>query len=275
MKLKMLLCLLIFSLLLSIVLAFDEYPVEKPSIVSGREIFNSNCAACHGEKGDGSALKGAFSFTDGELMIMKNSSVFFNAVTNGVPGTAMPPFGRLSISQRWDVVAYLWIFWADKAEVVSGKSIYQKNCVSCHGANGDGSGFTGIIDFTNLSMMVQQEPEVFFRSVSDGVTGTAMAPWKDSLSENQRWDSVKYIWTFQFNDAVPTPVKTPSGEIPPSGEPWFYTPIGMGIVVNSIAPLKRCASKWEWNLNESIDNLRFGLRQYRANSPGNRQCHWK
>ncbi len=52
-------CLLTFSLFFSIDMTSGEYPVEKPSLSLGHEIFDSNCAGCHGEKGDGS-LKGAF-----------------------------------------------------------------------------------------------------------------------------------------------------------------------------------------------------------------------
>ena len=230
-------CLLFFSLL-STGTASVDYPVERPSINSGREIFDSNCAGCHGEKGDGSVLKGSFNFTDNELMITKNSSVFIDAVTNGVPGTAMPSFGRLSGPQRWDVVARLWLFWIDNASVERGKNIYGMNCASCHGTSGDGSGDSNAFDFTNVSMMARKEPESFFESVSYGVKGTEMPPWKDSLSERERWDTVKYIWTFQFKDysrILQTPVKTPSSEMPPpSGEPWYFTPAGIGIVVISV-----------------------------------------
>jgi len=227
--------LLIFSLFFSIGMASGDYPVEKSSLSSGREIFDSNCTGCHGEKGDGSALKGTLNFTNNEVMINKNSSVFFNVVTNGVPGTAMPSFEKLSIPQRWDAIAYLWTFWADMAGVEYGKSIYQKNCASCHGMNGDGSGFTTAFDFTNLSMMVLKEPEVFFKSIGNGVQGTAMPPWKNSLSENERWNVVKYIWTFQFKDypnSFPSPIMT-LPEIS-GNKQWYYTPIGTGILAISI-----------------------------------------
>jgi len=227
-------CVFTFSLFFPIVLASGAYPVEKFSLSSGREIFNSNCAGCHGEKGDGSVLKGAFNFTDNELMRTKNSSIFFNVVTNGVPGTAMPSFGKLSTPQRWDVAAYLWTFWTDKIAVEDGRNIYQKNCASCHGTNGDGSGLLGAFDFTNVSMMVTEEPEVLFRSVSNGINGTAMPPWKDFLTEDERWDSVKYIWTFQFKDLNQSPVKTTFDEIPPTGGIWYDKPVGMVIVVISI-----------------------------------------
>ncbi len=228
-------CLLTFSLFFSIGMTSGEYPVEKPSLSLGHEIFDSNCAGCHGEKGDGSAIKGAFNFTNDELMITKNSSLFFNVVTNGVSGTGMPSFGKLSASQRWDVVAYLWIFWMDNASVEHGRNIYQENCTSCHGANGDSSGRA--FDFTNVSMMVSKEPELLFKNVSDGVKGTSMPPWKDSLSESERWDTVKYIWTFQFKDYSQMgqpPMETPSAKISSSSESWYFTPVGMGILAISI-----------------------------------------
>lgn len=221
---KILASLLVFGLLSSMA----EYPAEKPSLSAGREIFISNCAGCHGEKGDGSGLKGAFNFTDNGLMITKNSSVFFDAVTNGVQGTGMPSFTGISDSQRWDVVAYLWTFWADNESVERGKNIYQKNCASCHGING--YGINGTFDFTNSSVLVRKEPEIFFMSVSDGIKGTAMLPWKDSLSEDERWDTVKYVWTFQFKDysSSQTPLEAANRS------PWYFTPVGMGIATISI-----------------------------------------
>jgi len=83
---------------------------SNPSIESGKDIYLSNCAGCHGEKGDGSGFPGAFNFTDREQMNNINSSVFFDAITNGISGTAMPSFGRLSEKDRWDVIAFIRTF---------------------------------------------------------------------------------------------------------------------------------------------------------------------
>ncbi|HEY9247243.1 MAG TPA: cytochrome c, partial [Candidatus Methanoperedens sp.] len=140
---------------------------------------------------------------------------------------------KLSIPERWDVVAYLWTFWMDPAGVENGKTIYQKNCASCHGINGDGSGIAHAVDFTNASRMAQKEPELFFNRITDG--GASMPSWKDSLSVDERWNTVKYIWTFQFKDYFQTyqpPLITPdSGK---TGEAWYFTPSGMAIIVISI-----------------------------------------
>ena len=102
---------------------------ESPSIESGKKIYLSNCAGCHGEKGDGSAFPGAFDFTDREKMNKSNSSVFFDAITNGISGTAMPSFSRLSENERWDVIAYINTFQLRDFQ----QSVPQKTPVSTGG----------------------------------------------------------------------------------------------------------------------------------------------
>jgi len=199
-----------------------QYPSEKPSVDSGKKVYDMNCAGCHGVKGDGSVFKGAPDFTDQNTMINKNSSLIFDAVSEGVSGTAMPGFGSLSVPERWDVVAYTWTFWADRDSAERGKKIYESKCFTCHGIKGDGSGRPGARDFTKPENMVKP-PSVFFNSVSEGIPNSAMRPWKSVLSENERWDAVKYVWTFQFKDYIASSEQTKS------------TPVGNGLILISFA----------------------------------------
>ncbi len=231
---------LLFCLFILIGPVSAQYPLEKPSVDSGFDVYRRSCTACHGEKGDGSGMKGAFDFTNNEKMIVKNSTLLFNAVTNGVPGKTMPSFGTLPVSERWNVVAYIWTFWADRTSVDNGKDIFNKNCSSCHGEKGDGSGLVGAFDFTNQSLMANKEPAIFFNSVSEGIAGTTMPSWKGSLAEGERWDAVKYLWTFQFKDfpgsqapIQTTPAPSPSTEIP-SDKEWYMTPGGAAIILISM-----------------------------------------
>ncbi|SNQ59569.1 hypothetical protein MNV_1230010 [Candidatus Methanoperedens nitroreducens] len=186
-------------------------------------------------------INGAVDFTYQERMKHKNSSVFFESVSRGIAG--MPAFGNLSRSQRWDVIAYIWTFWADMQSVERGKAIFGQSCASCHGTRGDGSGLQGAMDFTNLSNMVSVgQPSVFFDSVSSGVPNTAMPPFKDTLSEEERWDAVKYAWTFQYADypgspeALPLTPALPSGT-PPAGREWYNSPAGAVILLVSLVML--------------------------------------
>ena len=62
--------LLAFGLFFHISIVSGDYPIEQFSLNSGREIFDSNCAGCHGEKGDGSVFKGAFNYAKQSLAII-------------------------------------------------------------------------------------------------------------------------------------------------------------------------------------------------------------
>jgi len=199
-----------------------QYPSEKPSVDLGQKIYTMNCAGCHGIKGDGSVFKGAPDFTNQDTMINKNSSLFFDAVSEGVPGTAMPGFGSLSVSEMWDVVAYTWTFWADRDSAGRGKIIYESKCAGCHGIKGDGS--ADARDFTKPENMVKT-PSVLFNSVSEGIPNSAMRPWKSVLSENERWDAVKYVWSFQFKEYIADA----------SSDQTKSTPVGNDLILISFA----------------------------------------
>ncbi len=220
-----------------------EYPSEKPSVDSGLEIYMHNCAGCHGEKGDGLGINGKVDFTNQMYMINRNSSEFFDVINDGTKN--MPSFENVSKPRKWDSVAYVWTFWADRPGAMRGKNIFEKNCASCHGMKGDGSGLPGAFDFTNLSNTIANaQASIYFDSVSNGVPNTAMPPWKSTLSEKERWDSVKYVWTFQFRDypvsSIPTtPITSPATplETPSAGKGWYNTPVGAAILIISLMML--------------------------------------
>ncbi|MEW5869778.1 MAG: c-type cytochrome [Chloroflexota bacterium] len=77
------------------------------------EVYQANCAGCHGEagKGDGPAAAGLSAtpvdFTNQEYMAGKSAQALYQAISSGA-GQAMPAFeGSLDEAQRWAVTDYL------------------------------------------------------------------------------------------------------------------------------------------------------------------------
>ena len=79
----------------------------------------------------------------------------------------------------------------------AGRTTFQANCAICHGPRGLGDGpaaFTLNPRPVNLQVHVPQhaEGEIFYW-ISEGVAGTGMPAWKDKLTDDQRWQVVRYL----------------------------------------------------------------------------------
>jgi mono/diheme cytochrome c family protein len=86
----------------------------------------------------------------------------------------------------------------DTAENIdAGRTMFQANCAICHGSRGLGDGpaaFTLNPRPVNLQLHVPQhaEGEIDYW-ISEGVAGTGMPAWKDKLTDDQRWQLVRYL----------------------------------------------------------------------------------
>lgn len=73
-----------------------------PTLAKGQEIFNKNCAACHGTGGGGGTGPRLIGIAD-----RMTEQQEIDKITNGVGGTAMPAWGgRLSADDIAAVAAY-------------------------------------------------------------------------------------------------------------------------------------------------------------------------
>ena len=90
-----------------------------------------------------------------------------------------------------------------------GKTVYAQNCLACHGVKGDGKGDAAAFllprprNFVQANFRLRSTPPShlptdvdLFRSVSLGMPGTPMPPWRVNLSDDDRWAVVEYIKTF-------------------------------------------------------------------------------
>jgi len=131
------------------------------------------------------------------------------------PNSIMPEFGYLSARQLTALIAYLnrlgnqqtastdLMIPAAYRDVrqpkeftlenfYKGREIYAKRCLTCHGCAGKGDGPYAMLNNARPADLRQPRffglPDSFFLwRVSEGVPGTVMPMWKQSLTEEERW----------------------------------------------------------------------------------------
>jgi len=116
-------------------------------------------------------------------------------------------------------------------EAKRGQQLYQRYCIGCHGAQGDGSGENAPHvdprprDFTVGTFKCRSTPSGsipldtdLFNTIGRGLYGTAMPPWLP-LTRQQRADLVAYVKSFsgrfveeKSGTALEIPKETPSDE---------------------------------------------------------------
>jgi mono/diheme cytochrome c family protein len=97
------------------------------------------------------------------------------------------------------------------AVVKEGLSIYDKNCMSCHGNPGKGNFLPAFVpppaDLATAKSQSQTDGELFYRT-SEG--NTIMPKFKTTLSEVERWKIVGYIRSFNKKYVQPPVILAPN-----------------------------------------------------------------
>ena len=170
-------------------------PANKPSAVRGQSLVTDNSIVLSHED---YLAKSPFEVFDG----LKTAS--------------------LTDEQRWDVVAYLWKSQNTPDTLANGKGLYAQNCAACHGENGAGDGvfaddlaiagessmqtmegamdmvMQNPVDFTDPRRMLGASPALLQGKILRGGMGTGMPMWGSIFTEEQIWDLIAYIYSFQF-----------------------------------------------------------------------------
>jgi high-affinity iron transporter len=108
-------------------------PAAAPSRERGAELYAANCVACHGATGAGDGPEAARhdprprSFRDPEVVRDLSPARAFSALTDGVPGTAMASWGRLSPSERWSLAFHVVALRHDEEAARRGADAYDRS----------------------------------------------------------------------------------------------------------------------------------------------------
>lgn len=125
--------------------------------------------------------------------------------------------------QRWDLVASLWQSNSNQEGFENGSKLFAQNCAACHGESGGGDGIfadalakAGAVslrtmdgsqemsrqnpaNFTDPKRMLGASPALLQGKILRGGMGTGMPMWGSIFTEQQIWDLVSYMYSFQFD----------------------------------------------------------------------------
>lgn len=178
-----------------------SYPARLPSAELGQSLYQTHCASCHGEDGNG-LVPEARNFNDLDYMRGNTPASFYSAITEG--RGEMPAFrDTLTSDERWDVLFYVWRFSTSAEVLALGHSLYETYCTACHGVDGTGQ-VLGAADLSDLRLVAERAPRDFYLTVTQGKG--SMPAWQGRLSQEERWAVIDYLGTFTYDPSLPEDV---------------------------------------------------------------------
>lgn len=161
------------------------------------ENYQKYCSLCHGKDREGHANDHAPSLRSKSLMESGVPHGILRPLSYGREGTAMAGYldevgGPLTLNEAWDLT--YWLFWQagvdrlkfteDKVEgnVEAGKVIYEQECASCHGKNGEGITAPAL---GNQSFLAHNKDEFIRYAIEQGRQDTPMPAFKERLTAEE------------------------------------------------------------------------------------------
>jgi DMSO reductase family type II enzyme heme b subunit len=229
---------IVFGMLTALVALSSPALAQRGDAGAGKAVYERKCALCHGEKGDGKGpgadrlVPRPRDLASGIFKIRTTANKtptdqdLFDVVTHGMPGSSMPDWSDLSEKDRWNVVAYLKTFAAERfkeapktldlpKEVASsadsikrGREMFEAiECNKCHGAEGRGDGpsrpelkdeWGFPIAPANLTKRWNfrggKRPRDIATRLAGGVLGTPMPAFLDSVEKPEDiWHLANYV----------------------------------------------------------------------------------
>ncbi len=204
------------------------------TLEQGAQLYSENCAVCHGNDGQGRI--GARLAKDWPS-IQPGLSIK-TVIAEGVPGSPMPAWsqsngGPLSDTEINAIVDFI-LGWQNGGyreipttktlapqvtpvvppdiigDPILGASIYQQNCVMCHGENGEGRiGASLAKDWPSI------RPDLRIKStIERGIENSNMPAWSTEyggpLGENDIDNVIAYILTWSTQPNLPPATLTPT-----------------------------------------------------------------
>ena len=221
-----------------IVSAQDEQ--LQTDLLEAMTLYAENCSLCHGLAGEGIGSNPALNTSS---LNQSDRDALYKVISRGLYGTSMPAWnitdgGPLSDYQVNELVTLIqYGDWEETKDIgvnlgiaplipftaepdptildglndvengqilAEGITVYARDCVACHGADGLG---TALAPPLNDPVVMETVTEEIERVILKGVPGTLMAPWENSLTDDEVVGLIELIqnWDKIPDGAIPSP----------------------------------------------------------------------
>ena len=163
----------------------QQLAADPKAMATARNLFQNNCAQCHGSDGGGAVGFPNLANSDWQWGGDPDSIV---ATISGGRVAAMPGWLPVIGEQGVDaVVAYVETLsgqQADATQAASGKTIFETNCAACHGMDGKGMAAVGAPNLTDGVWLYGGDAYTLKATVANGRAGQ-MPAFGERLGEDR------------------------------------------------------------------------------------------
>jgi cytochrome c oxidase cbb3-type subunit 3 len=158
---------------------------NEQAMSTAHNLFQQNCAQCHGS--DGGGAKGFPNLANADWQWGSDADSVVATIAGGRIA-AMPPWGEVLGPQGVDeVVAYVQSLsgqQADATMAVAGQARFQTVCAACHGVDGKGNPLLGAPNLTDDVWLYGGDAAAIKQTIVTGRNGQ-MPAWNDKLGEQR------------------------------------------------------------------------------------------
>ena len=164
------------------------------SVHRGAELYDEQCASCHGDEGEGILNVGP-PLNSADFLKMFDNQAIRDVTAEGLPNTLMPAFleeegGPLRASQIGDLVAFTrnWEgtapLIAKATPVIDAASLYAQHCAGCHGPNGEGTDAVSLV-LNSKGFLGRTDDALLYQLTAEGRPEQAMPAFAGVLSNEK------------------------------------------------------------------------------------------
>lgn len=216
-----------------------DAPLDSTALLHASQLYVKYCALCHGDDRQGYAADNAPSLRSHSLLASSQGTNFMRyTIQYGREGTAMAGYRDLQGGPLEYIEIELLLKWLyEKAgvekgvdlsrepingDVALGKKLYDINCSSCHGKQGEGISAPAL----GNPMLLATATDHFLRyAIAEGRDGSPMVAFKESLSAEEIDGITAFLrsraagWEIPKRDTVSIPkpenyILNPNGKSP-------------------------------------------------------------